>query len=595
MLGREAGTDGVALGHDAEHAERCRQWLAARKAAEHAFDSMTATDIGTLTTLARAAELADADVQDLDGTRRALSILITGETGTGKELLARAIHAIWARSNPQAPPEPVILQVAGMPRELISAELFGQVKGAFTGSEDRTGRLEVAKNGTLLIDEVGDLPHDAQVGLLRFLQDGRFSRLGRTDVQSADVRVLAATWHDLEAEALQGKFRADLLHRLRVARLHLPPLRDRRGAVDEVVPAVLAKLGHKALPPLTRAARDAMAAYPWPGNMRELVGVLRAALPGVGSGTIRLDDLPREIQQPYLNRPVHERAAGFICDEVDGQPLTAAVATRRSEIVATRIAASIPMPPPNPDIAAVHTFLSRLPDEAAEHVELVQRLNLLSTLDQAARRWTIAARWWHDISDARLPEAADAAVKLRVAQADATVAEAERQLRDAEAGLQLDRSPWWRLWNDLRTHPLLVRENPGGLFELLVVGLNIVNAFSPKLAADIRGAAAQGGLRGLWEAARGWISELDADRRSPQLPEHRPVEPSVPFKQWTPQQWRDLVAGHPSKDEACRQRRISQKTVDRYLTKLGIEPRWGDPAVRSAREGRGRPRKGGRK
>jgi transcriptional regulator with PAS, ATPase and Fis domain len=196
----------IALGHDDEHIGRCHAWLHKRKAEENAFDSVVATDLEMLLVLSKAREHATGHTPEAS-TGSEIPILIEGETGTGKELLARAIHDIWARGRSRNSGFHVV-QVAGLPPDLINDELFGHVRGAFTGAQNaRPGRLEEAHGGTLLIDEIGDLPPAAQVRMLRFLQDQKLSRTGENKELQVEVRILAATWHRLDDDVSRGAFR----------------------------------------------------------------------------------------------------------------------------------------------------------------------------------------------------------------------------------------------------------------------------------------------------------------------------------------------------------------------------------------------------
>ena len=220
-----------------------------------------------------------------------LSVLITGETGTGKELVARALH----RESPRAGKPFVALNTAAIPADLLESELFGHEAGAFTGATRRQlGRFEQADGGTLFLDEIGDMPAALQTRLLRVLAEGEFFRVGGRELIRVDVRVVAATHQPLEALVEQGRFRADLLHRLDVVRLRLPPLRDRR----EDIPPLAARFLEDAartlgLPPkrLSAAAQERLRAHAWPGNVRELENVcwrLAALAPGEAIGVADL-------------------------------------------------------------------------------------------------------------------------------------------------------------------------------------------------------------------------------------------------------------------------------------------------------------------
>mgnify|MGYP001186257683 CR=1 FL=1 len=215
--------------------------------------------------------------------RHNTTVLITGESGTGKEVLARAIH----RMSPRVEHSFIAINCAAIPQHLLESELFGHAKGAFTGATaDRAGLFELAHEGTLLLDEIGDLPLDLQSKLLRVLEEDRIRRVGGREPRKVDVRVIAATAKPLEEAVEKGEFRGDLFYRLNVVRLHLPPLRER----PEDVPALVAhfarlaasKLGHPVS--LTPAALAALTHYSWPGNVRELRNAVeRAAVLGNGS------------------------------------------------------------------------------------------------------------------------------------------------------------------------------------------------------------------------------------------------------------------------------------------------------------------------
>jgi two-component system nitrogen regulation response regulator GlnG len=222
-----------------------------------------------------------------------LNVLITGATGTGKELVARALH----RHSVRAQRPFVALNTAAIPAELLESELFGHEAGAFTGALKRhPGRFEQAEGGTLFLDEIGDMPLSLQTRLLRVLAESEFYRVGGRELIHANVRVVAATHQDLDAKVAQGAFRADLLHRLDVVRLHLPPLRERR----EDIPLLAAKFLLRAaqgmrVPPkrFSQAALAALAELPWPGNVRQLENLCRRLAVMASGREIRVQDLPK--------------------------------------------------------------------------------------------------------------------------------------------------------------------------------------------------------------------------------------------------------------------------------------------------------------
>jgi len=200
----------------------------------------------------------------------AARVLVTGENGTGKELVARAIHAL----SPRARGPFVEVNCAAIPTELIESELFGHMKGSFTGAfADRAGKFELADGGTLFLDEVGDMSLSAQAKVLRALEEGVISRVGSGKTLEVDVRVVAATNKDLQTEIAAGRFREDLLYRLNVVPIEVPPLRARRGDIPQLVEHFAEQLTRRGgLPPkqFDKEALQRLAAHDWPGNIREL-------------------------------------------------------------------------------------------------------------------------------------------------------------------------------------------------------------------------------------------------------------------------------------------------------------------------------------
>jgi DNA-binding NtrC family response regulator len=241
------------------------------------------------------------------------TVLIEGETGTGKELVARAIHFSSARKD-----RPFIaVNSAGLTDSLLGSQLFGHRKGAFTGAvENQQGFFEAADGGTLFLDEIGDVPASVQTSLLRVLQEKEILRLGESKPRKVNVRVLAATHHNLSQDVAKGSFRADLLYRIRVARIQLPALRERREDIPLLAASFLSQCSAASGKPVQSISREALRVlmgYPWPGNVRELKSAIECALISCKNSVIQIEDLPSEIlgpvpiHMPMSDQPMDER------------------------------------------------------------------------------------------------------------------------------------------------------------------------------------------------------------------------------------------------------------------------------------------------
>ena len=245
--------------------------------------------IGQSTTLADVFKML-AKVAPTDST-----VLVTGESGTGKELLVRALHDNSRRADKPFVP----INCGAIPKELLESELFGHEKGAFTNAlRSRAGRFELADGGTIFLDEIGEMDLSLQVKILRVLQEREFERVGGNVCKEVDVRIVAATNRDLEAEVAAGRFREDLFYRLNVIPLHLPPLRERGGDVLLLARFFLDRFClKKERPPLTLdpQVRSVFMAYQWPGNVRELENLMERLSILVDGDVVHVDDLPSKV------------------------------------------------------------------------------------------------------------------------------------------------------------------------------------------------------------------------------------------------------------------------------------------------------------
>lgn len=223
------------------------------------------------------------------------AVLVRGESGTGKELVARVIYQHSRRADKPL----IVVNCAAIPETLLESELFGHEQGAFTGAVgQRIGKFQQGDRGTLFLDEIGDMPVEIQAKILRVLQDKSFQRLGGNDTMRSDVRVLAATNRNLEKAIADGGFREDLFHRLNVFTIHLPPLRDRREDIAELVHYFLDRFAKELQvekPPLSPEAMDVLRSYAWPGNVRELEHCIQRLMISTGGHSIQAADL-----SPYL-------------------------------------------------------------------------------------------------------------------------------------------------------------------------------------------------------------------------------------------------------------------------------------------------------
>jgi formate hydrogenlyase transcriptional activator len=287
-------------------------------------DEIVGTSAGLRSTLSLVSKVAPTNA----------TVLVTGETGTGKELVARAIHQRSAHASRAF----VSVNCAAFAPSLISSELFGHEKGAFTGAtQRRLGRFELADGGTIFLDEVGDLPPDTQVALLRVLQEREFERVGGTQPIKVDVRVIAATNRDLNAAVASGSFRSDLFYRLHVFPIEIPPLRERREDISLLVEYFIDRYARKARKNIRHVSQEtleSLQSYAWPGNIRELQNVIERSVILCETETFSIDEswFPQHPQPFPMAKPKNQTQLPRRLDEQEKDMIEAALKESRGRI-----------------------------------------------------------------------------------------------------------------------------------------------------------------------------------------------------------------------------------------------------------------------
>jgi transcriptional regulator with PAS, ATPase and Fis domain len=259
------------------------------------------------------------------------TVLITGETGTGKELVARAIHAASVRASRPF----VALNCAALTESLLENELFGHARGAFTGAAaPRAGLIEHANGGTLFLDEIGTMPGTLQAKLLRALEAGEVRRIGENETRRVDVRFLAATNLDIQSAIDNGHFRRDLFYRLNVHRIHLPPLRERGEDLGILIEHFIQRFGGGIVTGCTPEATQALMAYTYPGNIRQLQHTVQRAVAVARGELIAIDDLPEEILAAKGPPAISEGSVAAARERAEREMIVATLAKNNGEVSA---------------------------------------------------------------------------------------------------------------------------------------------------------------------------------------------------------------------------------------------------------------------
>jgi DNA-binding NtrC family response regulator len=466
----------------------------------------------------------------------------------------------------------VPVHVAGLTPDFVNDELFGHVKGAFTGAQSvRDGQIQAAHGGTLLIDEVGDLSREAQLRLLRVLQDGQVARTGENSARTVSVRLLAATNRDLAAAVGDGSFRRDLLYRIGQGWLELPPLRARAGWSHHVVDQMLRRHGQMATPLLVRSARDALACHDWPGNHRELDNVLEIAVANARGTPVRVEHLPRYVQARYLQGPIAVRASGDLCDDLNTEAPDEDVLEQRLTGLRERIAQTAAATP-NADLAGMLSFHEKIPDRSPEHARTLEQLRELKDAAFERDKLIEVHKVWVEVAQRGLPQAVARRVAGHIAHAATEVDGKTSAVAAIEQAIDIVKDPWWKLATDLAGLPIFDAAARPAVLQFIPFAMSVVASISQDVADQVAARVRKGGLAALRAAA----AELMREANEPGLPARFDIENADRA------QWLEWCEEFPKKRDFIAACGRDGKTVAKYA-KMSCSGR--DPWTRRPRRG----------